>query len=90
MRRRAHLSVAQVAARVGTSRPAITRTEHGWHTPTLDLCARVVAACGGTRGDLIMLVDYARAKLELPAPLERPSRRVHASRWAGPFVTNHL
>lgn len=45
-RKRARLSQAGVAARAGTSQPAIARYEAGVATPSLSTLERLLAACG--------------------------------------------
>jgi transcriptional regulator with XRE-family HTH domain len=47
-RRRAGLSQAALAERVGTTQSAIARVERGGHSPTLEYLERLVRACGFT------------------------------------------
>lgn len=45
-RRRARLTQAQLAARMGTSQSVVSRAEGGWVTPSLRYIERLVAATG--------------------------------------------
>jgi len=45
-RRRAGLTQAQLASRVGTTQSAIARVESGRSSPTLEYLTRLVRACG--------------------------------------------
>lgn len=52
-RRRAGISQAELARRLGTKQPVVARWERGIQAPTLDTVRRVVAACG-LRLDLLL------------------------------------
>jgi len=76
IRRSAGLSQRQLAARAGTSQPAVARYERGVATPSWETLQRLAAACG--RRLLILAegvpepedVELARSLLALE-PLER-------------------
>jgi transcriptional regulator with XRE-family HTH domain len=59
LRKRAGLTLRQVAAAVGSHHPIIARTEGGHHMPSLEVCARQAAVCGGSLFDVLDAVDYA-------------------------------
>jgi transcriptional regulator with XRE-family HTH domain len=46
LRKRHHLSQAQLAYRAGSTQQAISRIERGWMSPTVDMLARLASCCG--------------------------------------------
>jgi len=69
-RRRAGLSQAELAARVGTSQPAIARYERARSMPDLSTLNRIVEACGYELRLELAEPDEQRAAAE-EAALER-------------------
>lgn len=83
-RRRAGLTQAALAARVGTTQSAVARWESGSAAPSLDTVVRVLRAC---ELDLEVAVvpyddsDYAQARRLLRlTPAQRAKRAVEVSR----------
>lgn len=56
-RRRAGLSQAELARRLGTKQPVIARWETGKRSPDYDAVARAVAACGFELEPLLAVAD---------------------------------
>jgi transcriptional regulator with XRE-family HTH domain len=69
-RRRAGLTQAQLAARAGTSQPAIARYERGRAMPDIATLDRVVEACGFELR-LVLAAPDARRRANEQAALER-------------------
>lgn len=68
LRQRAHMTQNQLAEALGSHREIVCRTESGRHTPSIELCARQAAACGGSLADVLRAIDQ-----ELGLSYEEPS-----------------
>lgn len=74
LRRDAEITQREVAARMGTHRPVVTRLESGKHLPRLDEVARYGAALGLDLATVLVCLDAgwcagaARARAALEAP----------------------
>jgi transcriptional regulator with XRE-family HTH domain len=87
LRMAAGLPRKEVASRVATSCPALSRMEHGWNTPSFEVCVRITSACGGTMRSVGAAIDQV-IKRRVAASRVSAARRPHASRWSGPFTPN--
>ncbi len=57
MRLRAKLSQSEVAKRIGSHRPIISRSERGMHVTSLEVLVKQVHACGGELGAVLTAID---------------------------------
>ena len=88
-RRRAGLTQAQLAERIGTTQPAIARLEGGRGNPTLQRLSDIAYACGLEVHVTVTPVDdseweMVQDNLRLP-PAERVAKAVGAARLALAF-----
>ncbi|HEV2757200.1 MAG TPA: helix-turn-helix transcriptional regulator [Actinomycetota bacterium] len=88
-RRRAGISQAELARRLGTKQPVVARWERGAQAPTLESVARAVAACGlrldvsiedADAGEEALLREWA--KLSPEERLRRNEAMLETERWA--------
>lgn len=84
-RRRAGLTQAELAARVGTTQSAIARLENGVGDPSLARLTALIEACGLELQVRLVPIDTAeRSLLETTlasTPVERLRRNVRAARF---------
>jgi transcriptional regulator with XRE-family HTH domain len=78
-RRRAGLTQAELATRVGTSQPAIARYERARAMPDLDTLHRIVEACGFELRLELAQPDPQRAAAERIALERTPEERLQAN-----------
>jgi hypothetical protein len=78
-RRRAGLTQAELATRVGTSQPAIARYERARAMPDLDTLHRIVEACGLELRLELAQPDPQRAAAERIALERTPEERLQAN-----------
>lgn len=88
-RRRAGISQAELARRLGTKQPVVARWEGGAQSPTLESVARAVAACGlrldlsiedADAGEDALLREWA--KLTPKERLRRNRALLETEEWA--------
>lgn len=86
-RRRAGLTQAELAARLGTSQPAVARWESGRVSPTVDTLARAVRTCGfEVVARLVPVDEYDWTLVEQNlrrTPEQRFDKAVRAARFVG-------
>lgn len=83
LREGAGLSQGELAARVGTMQPAISRWEHGGDEPRLSTLANIVRACGRT-ASLVIDDDVDRSQIRAHlamSPTERLTAVANVSRF---------
>jgi transcriptional regulator with XRE-family HTH domain len=78
-RRRAGLTQAQLAERVGTSQPAIARYERARAMPDLPTLHRIVEACGYELNLELVEPDSQRRAAEAIARGRSPEERIEAN-----------
>lgn len=78
-RRRAGLTQAELARRVGTSQPAIARYERARAMPDLDTLHRIVEACGLDLRLELAEPDSQRAAAQRSALERTPEERLQAN-----------
>lgn len=78
-RRRADLTQAELARRVGTSQPAIARYERARAMPDLDTLHRIVEACGFELRLELAEPDAQRAAAQRIALERTPEERLQAN-----------